>query len=336
MIRSAAIGLAVSMLLTTVAALLIMTGTIHAQRVPQHVFSGYVSNLRQPLNDGFVRVTVGPGTGQRSHEVAYADIRQGRYKIAIVEPAGDNYSGRMLRFIVEYQGREYERSGEVRWGSGRTTELNFDIEGWTLRRQPQRLGDHPGRDDSGRQMHEEAEEDTRREQMGMERERRDREDEERRDMEREPMESEEEMRREQMEREAEMREREGEDRRDMERERIEAEEEMRREEMDRQQRMDEERMDLERERMELEYEMRREEMEQRREMERQLMERGQPGVQPVVGERSKSGPSRGLFSNRKAGEVTSGIDSVMDPTTLTIIGIVLTVLTAGMTLFRGN
>jgi hypothetical protein len=50
----------------------------------------------------------------------------------------------------------------------------------------------------------------------------------------------------------------------------------------------------------------------------------------------ESGPSRGLFSNRKAGEATSGIDNIMDPTMLTIIGIALTVFTTGMTLFKGN
>ena len=66
------------------------------------------------------------------------------------------------------------------------------------------------------------------------------------------------------------------------------------------------------------------------------MRRGQPGVQPVGDERPESGPSRGLFSNRKAGEATSGIDNIMDPGTLTIIGIVLTVLTTGMTLFKGD
>ena len=111
------------------------------------------------------------------------------------------------------------------------------------------------------------------------------------------------MRREQMEREAEMREKEGEERREMERQRMEREDEMRQEQM---------------------------------EMERQRMGRGQPGVQPVAGERLKSGPGRGLFSNKKAGEATSGIDNIMDPGTLTIIGIVLTVLTTGMTLFRGD
>ncbi len=155
-----------------------------------------------------------------------------------------------------------------------------------------------------------SEEDMRREQIEMERERmeretemREKEGEERREMERE-----------QMERESEMREKEGEERREMERERMEREEEMRREQM------------------EQEAEMRREQME----MDRQRMERGQPGVRPVAGGSPKSGPSRGLFSNRAAGEATSGIDNIMDPTMLTIIGIALTVFTTGMTLFKGD
>ncbi len=90
--------------------------------------------------------------------------------------------------------------------------------------------------------------------------------------------------------------------------------------------------EMRREQMESEAEMRREQME----LDRQRMERGQPGVRPVGGERSQSGPSRGLFSNRAAGEATSGIDNIMDPTMLTIIGIALTVLTTGMTLFKGD
>ena len=123
-----------------------------------------------------------------------------------------------------------------------------------------------------------------------------------------------EMERERMERETEMREKEGEERREMERERMEREEEMQREQM------------------ESEAEMRREQME----LERQRMQSGQPGVRPVGDESPQSGPSRGLFSNKKAGEATSGIDNIMDPTMLTIIGIALTVLTTGMTLFKGD
>ena len=84
--------------------------------------------------------------------------------------------------------------------------------------------------------------------------------------------------------------------------------------------------------MERDEEMRREQMA----MSQQRMGRGQPGSQPVMNESTKSGPSRGLFSNRKAGEMTSGVDNIMDPAKLTIIGIVLTVLTTGMTLFKGN
>ena len=140
------------------------------------------------------------------------------------------------------------------------------------------------------------------------------------------------MRKEQMEREAEMREKEGEERREMEREQMEAEEEMRREQMklqaERQEREGKERIEMERQRME--------QNQQRMERDQQRRGPGQPGVQPVAGERPKSGPSRGLFSNNKAGEATSGIDNIMDPGTLTIIGIVLTVLTTGMTLFKGD
>ena len=134
-----------------------------------------------------------------------------------------------------------------------------------------------------------------------------------------------EMERERMERETEMREKEGEERREMEREQMERETEMREKE-------GEERREMEREQMEREEEMRREQME----LDRQRMQSGQPGVRPVGDESPQSGPSRGLFSNNKAGEAASGIDNIMDPTMLTIIGIALTVFTTGMTLFRGN
>jgi len=298
MVRGAAIGFVVSILLTTVATWLMSTGTIHAQQGPQHVFSGYVSNHRQPLNEGFVRVFIG-----QAHEVASGDIRQGRYKLAVVQPAGDYFSGRTLRFVVVYQGIEYERPGQIGWQAGRTNVENFDIEGWQWHQVgPQRLPNQP-QNNSGMNANQQA-------RFEMERERMEREEE----MRREEEEARREMEREQMERESEMREKEGEERREMERERMEREEEMRREQM------------------ESEAEIRQEQME----LDRQRMQSGQPRVQPVGGESPQSGPSRGLFSNRAAGEATSGIDNIMDPQMLTIIGIALTVLTTGMTLFKGD
>ena len=254
MFRGAAIVFVIGMLLTTVGSS-IFTGVVHAQRAPQHVFDGYVSLNRQPLNDGTVRVTAGPGIGLQPpvQEISYVDIRQGRYKIAVEDPTGGKYSSVMLRFSVTYEGREYQRPREVKLELGKTTKMNFDIEGWLWHQaQPQSIGNPPGRN------------------AEQERERMEREDEERRELERERMEREDNMRREQMD------------------------------------------------------------------MERERMGRGQPGVQPEMTNSPKSGPSRGLFSNSKAGEAASGIDNIMDPTTLTIIGIALTVLTTGMTLFKGN
>ena len=282
MFRAAAIVFILSILLTTVASPT-STGANHEQGQPEHIFEGYVSLNREKLNDGFVRVTVGPGYGLQPpvQEVALEDIRQGRYEIGVIDPTDSKYSNVMLRFSVTYEGREYQRPRDVRLEPGKFTELNFDIEDWKWSRaQPQQVGE-PSRGNDGMTESQKA-------KLEMERERMEREDEERREMDRERMEMEEEMRREQME--------------------------------------------MERERMEQDAEMRREQMA----MSQQRMGRGEPGIQPVMNESPKSGPSRGLFSNRKAGEATSGIDNIMDPTTLTIIGIALTVLTTGMTLFKGN
>ncbi len=303
MVRGAAIGFVVSMLLATIATWLMLTEAVHAQQAPRHAFSGYVSNFGQPLQDGFVRVTVGPGFGLQPpvQEVAYEAIRQGRYKIAVEDPTRGNYSGVMLKFSVIYQGREYERSRDVRWEPGKVTELNFDIEGWLWHGQPQRVGNQPQQgnqpqNDGGMNANQEARMEMERERMEMESERQREEDEERRQMERDRMERDQERQRDREDRDAEMRQDEQESRREME-------EDMRREQM---------------------------------EMERQRMGSGQPGVQRVAGERPKSGPGRGLFSNSKAGEATAGIDNIMDPGMLTIIGIALTVLTTGMTLFKGD
>ena len=338
MVRGAAIGFVVSILLTTVATWLMSTETIHAQQGPQHVFSGYVSNHRQPLNEGFVRVFIG-----QAHEVASGDIRQGRYKLAVVQPAGDYFSGRTLRFVVVHQGIEYERPGQIGWQAGRTNVENFDIEGWQWHQVgPQRLPNQP-QNNSGMNANQQARFEMERERMEREEEMRREEDQERRQMERDRMKREEQRQREREDRDADMRQDEQESRRDMEEDMRRAQMEMERERMERESEMrereGEERREMERQRMEQEAEERKERMEmerQRMAMDQQRMGRGQPGVRPVAGEKPTGGPGRGLFSNNKAGEPASGIDNIMDPGMLTIIGIVLTVLTTGMTLFKGD
>jgi len=183
MFRGAAIGFVASMLLTAVATLM-STGAVHAQQGPQHVFSGYVSNFGQPLRDGgFVRVTIGPGFGLQPavQEVAYEAIRQGRYKIAVEDPTRGNHWAKtnpgspvMLKFTVTYQGREYQKSREVRLEPGKVTELNFDIEGWLWHQaQPRRLPNQPQQgnqpqNDGGMNANQQA-------RMEMERERMERE-----------------------------------------------------------------------------------------------------------------------------------------------------------------
>ena len=341
MVRCAATGFVVSMLLTTVAALLMLSGTVHAQQAPRHVFSGAVRNAGTPVHQG--QVSFLDMSGQ---EVATGNISGGRYKIGVVEPAGRNYSGQTFRITVRFQNRIYERGRPEKWQAGRVTvlDLNFgDSREWKWHGAPSQ----DRQQEDQRRMDQNDEDRDRR--MEMDEQRMEREDEESRrrmemdeqrmDMEQQRRGSEEELRREQMEmerermeRDDEMREKEGEKRMEMERQRMESEGELRREQME-----------MERQRMERDDEMREKEGKERMEMERQRMEmerqrmgRGQPGVQPMAGERPKGGPSRGLFSNRKAGEATSGIDNIMDPGTLTIIGIVLTVLTTGMTLFKGD
>ena len=208
MFRGAAIGFVVSMLLTTIATLM-SAGAVHAQQPPQHVFSGYVSNHREPLHSGFVKVTVGPGFGlvPPVQEVAYEDIRQGRYKLAVEDPTRGNHwaqthpgSPVMLKFTVNFQGREYQRSREVRLEPGKVTELNFDIEGWLWHQaQPQRLPNQPQQAnrpqrDGGMNANQQARMEMERERMEMEVEMRRQEEEERRKMDRQRMEREEERR----------------------------------------------------------------------------------------------------------------------------------------------
>ena len=356
MVRGAAIGFVVSILLTTVATWLMSTETIHAQRAPQHVFSGAVRNAGDDVYFG--KVSFLDMSGQ---EVANVNASAGRYKISVVEPAGRNYSGQAFQITVAFGDRIYERAQRVNWQAGGVTVLDLDFGAhaggwrWHQASSPNRRQEDQQRIDQNNQdrdrrvemdeqrMKRESEESARRMEM----------DKQRMEMEQQRMESEDALRREQMKLQADRQDREGQDRRreqEREQQRRESEDEdrVRRNEMEqkdrareteRREKEGEERREMERERMQQEAEERKERMEmerQRMAMDQQRMGRGQQGVRPVAGGSPKSGPSRGLFSNRAAGEATSGIDNIMDPTMLTIIGIALTVFTTGMTLFKGN
>jgi len=353
MARYAATGFVVSMLLTTVAALLMLSGTVHAQQAPRHVFSGAVRNAGTPVHQG--QVSFLDMSGQ---EVATGNTSGGRYKISVMEPAGRNYSGQAFQITVAFGNRIYERAQRVNWQAGGVTVLDLEFgaqaAGWSFRRAPSQAQ----RQQDQQRMDQNAEDRDRRREMDEQRMERESEEsarrmemeEQRMEMEQQRMESEDALRRDQMKLQADRQEREGEERREMEQQRRESEGEdrVRRMEMEQQdrdreakrkEREGEERRGMEQQRREQEAEERKERMEmerQRMAMDQQRMGRGQPGVRPVADERPKSGPSRGLFSNRAAGEATSGIDNIMDPTMLTIIGIALTVFTTGMTLFRGD
>ena len=368
MVRCAATGFVVSMLLTTMATWLMLSGTVHAQQGPRHVFSGAVRNAGTPVHQG--QVSFLDMSGQ---EVATGNTSGGRYKISVMEPAGRNYSGQAFQITVAFGNRIYERAQRVNWQAGGVTVLDLEFgaqaAGWSFRRAPsqaqrqqdqQRMDQNAEDRDRRREMDEqrmerenedrdrrremdeqrmemeqqrmESEDERRREQMKLQADRQEKEGTDRRESEQQRRESEEQRRREQGEREAEAREKENKARRKMEQQRMESEEGLRREQMklqaERQEREGKERIEMERQRME--------QNQQRMERDQQRRGPGQPGVQPVAGERLKTGPSRGLFSNRAAGEATSGIDNIMDPTMLTIIGIALTVFTTGMTLFKSN
>jgi hypothetical protein len=289
------------------------------------------------------------------HEVATGNVNNGRYKIAVQEVAGRNYSGQTFQITVRFQDRIYERSQRVKWQAGGVTTLDLEFgtgSGWRWHQVPSQNDQRqmPSQNDQRRmeedQRRMEQNDEDRDRRMAMDEQRMQRENEEskermdmerqRMDMEQQRMESEEKLRREQMEMESDRQVRDEESRREME-----GEDRARRMEME-QQRMEQENAMREKEgedrrKMELQrMKMEDEDRARRMEMEQQRMGSGQPGVQPVAGERPKSGPGRGLFSNSKAGEATAGIDNIMDPGMLTIIGIALTVLTTGMTLFKGD
>ena len=345
MVRGAAIGFVVIMLLTTVATWLMLTGTVNAQQAPRHVFSGSVLNAGDAVYEGHVSFLDKSG-----HEVATGNVNNGRYKIAVLEVAGRNYSGQTFQITVRFQNRIYERAQRVNWQAGGVTTLDLEFgtgSGWRWHQAPSQ-GDQRRMEEDQRRMDQNDEDRDRR--MEMDQQRMDREslesnermgmERQRMEMEQQRMESEEKLRREQMKMQVERQEREEEERRDMSQQKME--EDQRR--MDQNDEDRNRRMEMDQQRLEREEEERKERMEmdrQRMAMEQQRMGQqrmvgGQPGAQPVAGERPKSGPGRGLFSNSKAGEATSGIDNIMDPGMLTIIGIALTVLTTGMTLFKGD
>jgi len=345
MVRGAAISFVVIMLLTTVATWLMLTGTVNAQQAPRHVFSGSVLNAGDAVYEGHVSFLDKSG-----HEVATGNVNNGRYKIAVLEVAGRNYSGQTFQITVRFQNRIYERAQRVNWQAGGVTTLDLEFgtgSGWRWHQAPSQ-GDQRRMEEDQRRMDQNDEDRDRR--MEMDQQRMDREslesnermgmERQRMEMEQQRMESEEKLRREQMKMQVERQEREEEERRDMSQQKME--EDQRR--MDQNDEDRNRRMEMDQQRLEREEEERKERMEmdrQRMAMEQQRMGQqrmvgGQPGAQPVAGERPKSGPGRGLFSNSKAGEATSGIDNIMDPGMLTIIGIALTVLTTGMTLFKGD
>ena len=349
MVRGASIGFVVIMLLTTVATWLMLTGAVYAQQEPRHVFSGSVLNAGDAVHEGHVSFLDMSG-----HEAARVNVNNGRYKIAVLQVAGRNYSGQTFQITVRFQNRIYERAQRVNWQAGGVTTLDLEFgtgSGWRWHQAGPSQNNQPRSQNNQRQMEEDrrrqeqnaedrarqiAMEEARMQQNAEDSARRMKMDEERMEMERQRMESEDALRREQMTLQSDRENKDREERREMEQQQRQQqmEQQTAREERERK-----DRMEMERQRMEREEVERKERMEmerQRMSMDQQRMGRGQPGVQPVAGERPKSGPGRGLFSNSKAGEATSGIDNIMDPGMLTIIGIALTVLTTGMTLFKGD
>jgi hypothetical protein len=346
MVRGATIGFVVIMLLTAVATWLMFTGAVYAQQAPQHVFSGSVLNAGNTVYAGHVSFLDMSG-----HEVATGNVNNdGRYKIAVREAAGRNYSGQTFQITVSFQNRIYERAQRVNWQAGGVTTLDLEFgtgSGWRWHQAPPQAppqNDQRQIEEDQRRMEQNDEDRDRRIEMDEQRMQRENDDsarrmemeEQRMEMEQQRMESEDALRREQMTLQSERENKDREERREMEQQQRQQQMEQ---QTAREDRETKERMEMEKQRMEREDVDRKERMEmerQRMAMDQQRMGSGQPGVQPVAGERPKSGPGRGLFSNSKAGEATSGIDNIMDPGMLTIIGIALTVLTTGMTLFKGD
>ena len=137
-----------------------------------------------------------------------------------------------------------------------------------------------------------------------------------------------------------------------EQQRMAREEQSQQKRMDMERQRDEQRFQQEEDRMKREMEMQEERMnremqmdEQRMRMEEDRMRRMGQGSGPGMGPGGQ-GPdgmapgvpmkTRGFLMNPKPGSQAQGFNAAMDPTMLAMIGIAITVLATGLTLFKGN
>ena len=135
-----------------------------------------------------------------------------------------------------------------------------------------------------------------------------------------------------------------EERMQAERKRMESQDQMQRDEIKRRASLDEVRMQREQKRMEAQEQMQREEMERRRKLDEERMQaernrrpRSLPGegapVTPFESEDKGSG--RGFFSNNAVGGLGTA-NSMMDPTMLAVIGILITMAATLMQMVKGS
>ena len=104
-------------------------------------------------------------------------------------------------------------------------------------------------------------------------------------------------------------------------------------------------MEMEEERMKRGMEMDEQRMQREMEMEEERMRRMGQNMRPGMGPDGQGpqgmapgepGKRRGFLMNPKPGSQARGINASMDPTMLAMIGIAITVLATGLTLFKGN
>ncbi|MDP6228024.1 MAG: hypothetical protein QF714_10060 [Dehalococcoidia bacterium] len=57
--------------------------------------------------------------------------------------------------------------------------------------------------------------------------------------------------------------------------------------------------------------------------------------QPADGQPNDEGPRRGFFTNSAAGEANA-VGKIMDPSTLAVLGILLTLVATSLSLLKGN